>query len=52
MQGGAEAATVTDVAHRFGFTNPGRFTRLYKATFGVSPADALRGVRFPGAKLR
>ncbi len=34
--------TVSDVAHRYGFTNPGRFTSLYKATFGVSPAEALR----------
>jgi AraC-like DNA-binding protein len=42
---GETERTVIDVAYQFGFTNPGRFTRLYKATFGVSPADALRGVR-------
>ncbi|MBV9747593.1 MAG: helix-turn-helix transcriptional regulator [Acetobacteraceae bacterium] len=35
-------ATVGEVAHRYGFTNPGRFTSLYKAAFGLSPAEALR----------
>lgn len=42
---GEAERTVSDVALRFGFTNPSRFTNLYKATFGVSPADALRGGR-------
>lgn len=36
------AATVGEVARRYGFTNPGRFARLYKAAFGLSPAEALR----------
>ena len=34
--------TVSDIAHRYGFTNPGRFTSLYKAAFGTTPAEALR----------
>jgi AraC-like DNA-binding protein len=29
--------TLTAVAHRFGFSNPGRFTRFFKAAFGESP---------------
>jgi AraC-like DNA-binding protein len=33
---------VTHLAYQYGFTNPGRFTRLYKTAFGVSPVDALR----------
>jgi AraC-like DNA-binding protein len=33
---------VTDLAYQYGFTNPGRFTKLYKTAFGVSPMDALR----------
>lgn len=34
--------TVTEVAYQYGFTNPGRFSGLYKRTFGVSPSDDLR----------
>jgi AraC-like DNA-binding protein len=34
--------TVGDVAQRYGFTNPGRFTGLYKAAFGTSPTEAMR----------
>lgn len=34
--------TVTEVAHRFGFANPGRFTRLYREAFGEAPAEVLR----------
>jgi AraC-like DNA-binding protein len=39
---GGRAGTIADVAHQFGFTNPGRFSNLYKATFGQFPADDLR----------
>ncbi|GGF18414.1 hypothetical protein GCM10011611_25400 [Aliidongia dinghuensis] len=39
---GEDAGSVTEVAHQYGFTNPGRFSGLYKATFGISPADDLR----------
>jgi AraC-like DNA-binding protein len=42
LTSGDATGTVTNVALQFGFTNPGRFTRLYKETFGMSPADALR----------
>ncbi|MFU8779039.1 AraC family transcriptional regulator [Roseovarius autotrophicus] len=34
--------TVTELALRFGFANPGRFTRLYRNAFGESPADVMR----------
>nr|WMC98942.1 AraC family transcriptional regulator [Aminobacter aminovorans] len=34
--------TVTDLALRFGFTNPSRFAHDYKAAFGEAPRDALR----------
>jgi AraC-like DNA-binding protein len=39
---GESARTVTDVAYQYGFTNPGRFSGLYKQMFDVSPADDLR----------
>jgi AraC-like DNA-binding protein len=39
---GEAEGTVTDLAHRFGFTNPGRFTHLYKAAFGEAPIEGLR----------
>ncbi|SFH48964.1 AraC-type DNA-binding protein [Palleronia marisminoris] len=34
--------TVTTVAMRYGFTNPGRFAGRFKRTYGVSPAELLR----------
>jgi AraC-like DNA-binding protein len=39
---GEDAGSVIEVAYQFGFTNPGRFSGLYKAAFGVSPAEVLR----------
>ena len=39
---GAEWVTITEVANRFGFANAGRFTRLYRAEFGETPAEVLR----------
>jgi transcriptional regulator GlxA family with amidase domain len=44
--------TVTEVAYQYGFTNPGRFSGLYKRMFGVSPADDLRRnpFRCPGRR--
>jgi AraC-like DNA-binding protein len=42
LTSGAGAGSVIEVAYQFGFTNPGRFSGLYKAAFGVSPAEALR----------
>lgn len=41
VRGEAEG-TITEIAHQYGFTHPGRFTRLYNARFGASPAEALR----------
>jgi AraC-like DNA-binding protein len=38
----AGAATVTEIAQRFGFANAGRFTRLYKSSFGEPPVEVLR----------
>jgi AraC-like DNA-binding protein len=34
-------ATLTAVALRFGFSNPGRFTRFYKAAFGEAPLQVM-----------
>jgi AraC-like DNA-binding protein len=48
---GETERTVIDVAYQFGLTNPSRFSRLYKATFGMSPADEMRGVRSHHARL-
>ena len=39
---GEKVGTITDVAYQFGFTNPGRFSGLYKATFGQTPAEDLQ----------
>jgi len=34
---------VTDIALRWGFTHFGRFAELYRARYGLSPRDTLRG---------
>jgi AraC-like DNA-binding protein len=39
---GESAVSVTQIAAEFGFSNPSRFTQLYRQSFGVSPAEALR----------
>ncbi|KAA9378795.1 AraC family transcriptional regulator [Microbispora cellulosiformans] len=36
------AATVTDVAYRWGFAHLGRFSLAYRQRFGESPSDTLR----------
>ena len=41
-----DAMQVADVAHRFGFTELGRFAGRYRATFGETPSTTLR--RIPG----
>jgi AraC-like DNA-binding protein len=41
LHAGAEGCTITDLALRFGFTNPGRFARIYRAAFGEAPHDTL-----------
>lgn len=35
-------ATVTTIAHRWGFTNPGRFATAYRQAYGVNPSHTLR----------
>jgi AraC-like DNA-binding protein len=47
---GEGAGTVTKIAYEYGFTNPGRFSGLYKAAFGLSPAEELR--RNPARRTR
>ncbi len=42
LRSGDAGGTITAIAHRFGFANPGRFTRLYRAAFGESPGEVLR----------
>lgn len=42
IRGEVGETAVREVARRYGFTNAGRFTHLYKAAFGLSPAEALR----------
>lgn len=42
LNSGEVAGKVIEIAFQYGFTNPGRFTKLYKTAFGVSPADELR----------
>lgn len=39
------SVTVSQVAHEWGFVNPGRFSALYSAKFGESPSETLRGSR-------
>ncbi|MFC7343518.1 AraC family transcriptional regulator [Saccharopolyspora griseoalba] len=38
----AEAATVAEVAARWGFTNTGRFAAAYRAKYGLSPSETLQ----------
>lgn len=47
LECGHTRGTVTAIAHQYGFTNPGRFTRLYTNAFGVSPLETLRGAASP-----
>jgi transcriptional regulator GlxA family with amidase domain len=37
-----EMANVSEIAHRFGFTELGRFAGNYQATFGETPSTTLR----------
>lgn len=38
-----DATTIAEVAARWGFAHAGRFASLYRAEYGVSPAQTLRG---------
>ena len=44
-----DIVNVGDVAHRFGFTELGRFAGRYRATFGETPSTTLQ--RTPGMRL-
>jgi AraC-like DNA-binding protein len=37
-----EGLTVTEVAYRWGFSSPSRFTERYRAAFGTTPSTTLR----------
>ena len=37
------APTVAELAARWGFAHPGRFAVAYRAKFGHSPSETLRG---------
>ena len=39
---GDSSQSVIEIAAKFGFTNPGRFSEQYKRAFGELPSDALR----------
>ncbi|KRV46718.1 hypothetical protein AQ490_12705 [Wenjunlia vitaminophila] len=41
--GGAPGLTVTQVAYRWGFSNLGRFSALYRERYGQPPSHTLRG---------
>jgi AraC-like DNA-binding protein len=40
--GPGDGLTVTDVAYRWGFCSPSRFTERYRAAFGTTPSATLR----------
>jgi AraC-like DNA-binding protein len=42
------AASVTDIALRWGFSHFGRFSQAYRSQFGINPRDTLRAARGPG----
>jgi AraC-like DNA-binding protein len=39
------SATVTEIAARWGFLHQGKFAAQYRARFGATPSETLRGVR-------
>ncbi|NNF77659.1 MAG: helix-turn-helix transcriptional regulator [Rhizobiales bacterium] len=38
----AGESTITEIAFKWGFSNPGRFSRLYAEKFGCKPSQTLR----------
>lgn len=42
VTGNPMSVSVTDIASRWGFANPGRFAGTYRARYGVSPSTTLR----------
>lgn len=48
---GEVGGSLSELAKRYGFTNPGRFARYYEAAFGHLPAEALGATRaYSGAR--
>lgn len=41
MAGSPQSTSVTETAHRWGFSNPGRFAATYRARYGTSPSATL-----------
>jgi transcriptional regulator GlxA family with amidase domain len=46
------SVTVSVVAHRWGFTNAGRFATAHTQRYGESPSEALRRTEFRTTKDR
>lgn len=47
MECGHSRVNISAIAHQYGFTNPGRFSKLYTSLFGVTPLETLRGAASP-----
>jgi AraC-like DNA-binding protein len=45
MTGAGAGRGVAGIASRWGFTNFGRFAAAYRARYGRTPSETLRGVR-------
>lgn len=43
VNGGPDVTTVAAIAHRWGFSNLGRFARDYRARYDATPSQTLRG---------
>ena len=43
LHDGGDGLTVTEIAYRWGFSNPSRFAQYYRAEYGTGPSDTLRG---------
>ena len=39
------SVTVTEIAAKWGFLHQGKFAAQYRARFGATPSETLRGVR-------
>ena len=39
LRGGSRAASVAEIAYRWGFSDQSRFSRLYKSQFGCTPTE-------------
>jgi len=42
LRGGSRAASVAEIAYRWGFSDQSRFSRLYKSQFGCTPTETRR----------